>query len=65
VVEISSAQLQAWVSAFLWPLARILGLIAAAPLLGHRAIPARLKLGLGVLLAMPGRARPATITDCP
>jgi flagellar biosynthetic protein FliR len=52
VVEISTAQLQAWVSAFLWPLARILGLLASAPLLGHRAIPARVKLGLGVLLAM-------------
>jgi flagellar biosynthetic protein FliR len=36
----------------LWPLTRIMALIAAAPLFGNSAVPARIKLSLGVLLAL-------------
>ncbi len=52
MVEFTSAQLFGWVSAFLWPLTRILGVMASAPLLSHKSIPVRVKLGLGLLLAM-------------
>jgi flagellar biosynthesis protein FliR len=49
--SISTADLYLWVSGLLWPLTRIMGLISTAPLFGHRSIPVRVKMGLGVLLA--------------
>jgi flagellar biosynthetic protein FliR len=48
----TSDQLQVLVASLLWPLTRILGLIAAAPLFGNNSVPARLKIGLGILLAL-------------
>lgn len=41
-----------WISGFLWPLFRILGLMASAPLFSHRAIPARIKLLLGLFITI-------------
>ena len=35
-----------------WPLARILGLIAVAPLFGNLSVPVRVKIGLAVMLAL-------------
>ena len=35
-----------------WPLVRILGLMSVAPVLGHRALPVRIKLALGMLVAL-------------
>lgn len=52
MITVTSAQLYAWIAAFLWPLARILGLVSVAPLFGNIGIPARVKLGLGILLAL-------------
>ncbi len=36
----------------LWPAARILAMVAVAPLFGHASIPARVKVGLGLLLSV-------------
>jgi flagellar biosynthetic protein FliR len=44
--------MQIWIASFLWPLTRILGLLAAAPLFGNVSIPAGIKIVLGVLLAL-------------
>ncbi len=52
MISFSSAELNTWIASFLWPLTRILGLIVAAPLFGNVNVPASLKLGLGVLLAL-------------
>jgi flagellar biosynthetic protein FliR len=52
MITINSADLHVWVASFLWPLTRILGLIATAPLFGNVSIPARIKVGLGVMLAL-------------
>lgn len=52
MITLSSAELNTWIAAFLWPLTRILGLIATAPLFGNLNIPVRVKLGLGVMLAI-------------
>jgi flagellar biosynthesis protein FliR len=41
-----------WIAAFLWPLSRILGLIAAAPFFGNLGVPVRVKIGLGVMLSI-------------
>lgn len=52
MVSISSNLLQAWIVSLLWPLTRILGVIAAAPIYSHTAIPNQVKLGLGIILTL-------------
>lgn len=52
MISFTDAQLNAWLIGFIWPLTRILGLIMAAPVFGHRAFPARAKIALGVFLAI-------------
>ena len=51
MVTLSTADINTWIAALLWPLTRILGLIAAAPILGNRAVPNTVKLLLGAMLA--------------
>ena len=60
MISLSSAQLDAWLAMFIWPLARVLGLIAAAPVFNHTAVPARIKLvlGLAITLAIAPAAGP-------
>lgn len=41
-----------WIAALLWPLTRILGMIAASPLFGNSSIPVSGKVILGVMLAL-------------
>lgn len=52
MITLSSAEINLWIAGLLWPLTRILGLLAAAPIFGNNAVPARVKVMLGVLLAM-------------
>ncbi len=52
MIHITSAELLTWISAFLWPLTRIVGVLAVAPLFGNVSVPARVKILLGVLLAI-------------
>lgn len=52
MITLSSADINTWIASLLWPLARILGLITAAPVLGNRSVPVTVKVALGVLLAM-------------
>jgi flagellar biosynthetic protein FliR len=64
LITLNSADINGWLISFLWPLARILALVAAAPVLGHSAVPARVKIGLGVLLTLiiaPGIALPPRV----
>ncbi len=52
MLSLSSEQLNTWMVTLLWPATRILAMISVAPLFGHMAIPARVKVGLGLLLAV-------------
>ena len=52
MLTLSSAEMNTWIAAFLWPLTRILGLIAAAPVFGNLSVPFQAKVGLGVMLAL-------------
>jgi flagellar biosynthetic protein FliR len=52
MISFSTADINLWIAGLLWPLTRIMGLIAASPLLGNSAVPAAVKISLGVLLAM-------------
>ncbi|MDB5803646.1 MAG: fliR [Betaproteobacteria bacterium] len=51
MLSVTDAQLIAWVNAFLLPLARVLAMIATAPVLNHKSIPVTVKIGLGALIA--------------
>ena len=51
MITIASADINMWIAGLLWPLTRILGLLAAAPLFGNKAVPASVKVMLGVMLA--------------
>ncbi len=52
MVSISSELLQTWIVSLLWPLTRVLGVIAAAPIFSHSSIPTQVKLGLGIMLTL-------------
>ncbi len=52
MISITSAELQTLIASFLWPLTRIIGVMSVAPLFGNVSVPARVKIGLGILLAM-------------
>ncbi len=52
MLTLSSVEMNTWIAALMWPLSRILGLIAAAPLFGNSAVPASVKVSLGILLAL-------------
>lgn len=52
MLHISSQLLQDWVIQLLWPLTRILGCIAVAPIFSHKALPKRVKLGLGMMITL-------------
>ena len=50
MISLSAEQLDLWMAGFLFPLVRILGMFAAAPVLSNRAFPARIRLGLGAMM---------------
>ncbi len=52
MISVTSAQLTAWIAAFIFPLARILALIASAPILGNKQIPLRVKISLAMLITV-------------
>lgn len=52
MITFSSADIGAWLATYLWPLARVLALLAVAPALGSFAIPVRVRIGLGVLVTL-------------
>ena len=52
MVSLTDAQLNAWLISFIWPLTRILGLVMVMPALGHRSVPGRVKIGLGIFVTL-------------
>lgn len=52
MLTVTTTQMNLWIAAFIWPLTRILGLIAAAPLYGNVSVPAPLKIAFGAVLAL-------------
>lgn len=52
MLSVTAAQLDAWLAALMFPLARLLGLVASAPLLSNRIVPARIRLATGLAVAM-------------
>lgn len=52
MLTLTSAEINVWIASLLWPLSRILGLIAAAPLFGNAGVPLRVKVLLGTFLTL-------------
>lgn len=52
MITLTSGDMNTWIAALLWPLTRILALIAASPLFGNKSIPGRVKVALAVMLAL-------------
>ncbi len=52
MLTLTSGEINAWIAGLLWPLTRILGLVASAPVFGHTSVPVSAKVVLGVLLAL-------------
>lgn len=52
MISVTSAQLDMWLAALIFPLVRILAMISTSPVLGNQQVPKRVKIGLSVLLAI-------------
>ncbi|OGT70853.1 MAG: flagellar biosynthetic protein FliR [Gammaproteobacteria bacterium RIFCSPLOWO2_02_FULL_56_15] len=52
MISITTAELNALLAAFLWPLTRVLALIASAPVLGNPSVPLRVKIGLALVITL-------------
>jgi flagellar biosynthetic protein FliR len=54
MIQISSLQLEAWVAMLAFPVARVLGVVMTAPVFGNRGMPMRIRLmiGLGIALGL-------------
>ncbi|MBK8570360.1 MAG: flagellar biosynthetic protein FliR [Nitrosomonadales bacterium] len=52
MITVTSAQLLSWLALFIFPFVRILAMIASAPILGNKQVPARIKIGLSILLTI-------------
>ena len=52
MISVTSAQLDAWLAAFIFPLARVLGLFSAGPVFSSLAIPQNIRLVAGVAVTL-------------
>lgn len=52
MISVTSAQLDAWIALFMFPLARILGLMATAPIFNNVGIPLRARLTIGLVISV-------------
>jgi flagellar biosynthetic protein FliR len=52
MIAFTSAQLDAWITAFMFPLARIMGVLASAPVFNNAAQPKRIRLVAGLVITI-------------
>ena len=52
MISFTSTQLTAWLATFIFPLARILALVASAPIFGNKQVPARIKVGFAFAITL-------------
>lgn len=69
MVEITEAQLLAWITPLLWPFIRVLAMFSSLPVLGTRTVPMRVRVGLAALVALAAQpslpAMPVVALDSP
>lgn len=56
MVEVTEAQVLAWITPLLWPFLRTLAVFTALPVLGTRTVPARVRVALAALVALAAQA---------
>ncbi|WBS01777.1 flagellar biosynthetic protein FliR [Pseudoduganella sp. SL102] len=52
MLALTLAEINTWIAGFIWPLTRVLGLIAASPVFGNARVPRSTRLGFGVVVAI-------------
>lgn len=52
MISITSAQIDTWLAAMMFPLMRIIAMISSSPVLGNKQVPVRVKIGLSVLITI-------------
>ncbi|HQR05004.1 MAG: flagellar biosynthetic protein FliR [Proteobacteria bacterium] len=52
MLQVTSTQLNTWLAMFMFPLARIVGLLAMAPVFNNTGLPNRLRLVTGLVIAL-------------
>ena len=52
MISVTTEQLGAWLAALAWPMARVLALVASAPVTGNPSLPATVKIGLSIALTI-------------
>jgi len=64
MINFDSAQLEVLLTTFFWPFFRVVGILLAEPVFGHRSIPRRVKAGVAIVITLviaPAIPRPAGI----
>jgi flagellar biosynthetic protein FliR len=56
VVSFSEAQIMAWITPWLWPFFRVMGLFTSAPVLSMKVIPRRVRVSLAILIVVCAQA---------
>ena len=52
MLALTLADINTYIAGFIWPLTRVLGLVAASPVFGNARVPRTARLGFGVVVAM-------------
>ena len=52
MVAFTEAQALAWISAWIWPFFRVVGLFTSAPVLSMKVVPRRVRVGLALLIVV-------------
>ncbi len=52
MISVTSAQLSAWLAAFIWPFFRVVALVSSAPILGNPGVSPQVKIGLSFALTL-------------
>lgn len=56
MVQVTEAQLLAWITPLLWPFLRTLAMFTSLPVLGTRTVPMRVRVALAALVAIAAQA---------
>lgn len=56
MIEVTEAQLLAWITPLLWPFLRTLAMFGSLPVLGTRTVPMRVRVALAALTALAAQA---------
>ena len=65
MVTFTEAQVLAWITPLIWPFIRALALFTAMPVLGTRAVPTRVRIGLAALIALAAQPSLPEVASVP